>query len=134
MVRDLRANISAEAGARQTYEALIKACDDEGTKKTLHHLLTREITHAAMFMKALDQMGKLDDPLFGTIPPDDTVNLVFNLSQGEDERGPWNEPPFEYIADPQPMGGFPPPPINPDDEKTGLLGDDQPKARRGGRK
>jgi Mn-containing catalase len=134
VVRDLRANISAEAGARQTYEALIKACDDEGTKKTLHHLLTREITHAAMFMKALDQMGKLDDPLFGTIPPDDTVNLVFNLSQGEDARGPWNEPPFEYIADPQPMGGFPPPPINPDDEKTGPVGDDQPKAKRGGRK
>jgi Mn-containing catalase len=34
VVRDLRANISAEAGARQTYESLIKACDDEGTKKT----------------------------------------------------------------------------------------------------
>ena len=29
MVRDLRADIAAEAGARQTYEALIKACDDE---------------------------------------------------------------------------------------------------------
>ena len=27
VVRDLRANISAEAGARQTYESLIKACD-----------------------------------------------------------------------------------------------------------
>src|ERR1700733_8573588 len=26
--RDLRANISSEAGARQTYEALINACDD----------------------------------------------------------------------------------------------------------
>ena len=101
VVRDLRANISAEAGARQTYEALIKACDDDGTKKTLVHLLTREITHANMFMKALDAMGKLDDPMFGTIPPDDTVKLVFNLSQGEDARGPWNEDPdFEYIADP----------------------------------
>ena len=52
-------------------------------KKTLVHLLTREITHANMFMKALDAMGKLDDPMFGTIPPDDTVKLVFNLSQGE---------------------------------------------------
>jgi Mn-containing catalase len=80
VVRDLRANISAEAGARQTYESLIKACDDEGTKKTLHHLLTREITHANMFMRALDQMGKLDDPFFGSIPPDETVKLVFNLS------------------------------------------------------
>ena len=117
VVRDLRANISAEAGARQTYESLIKACDDEGTKKTLHHLLTREITHANMFMKALDAMGKLDDPFFGNIPPDETVKLVFNLSQDEDVRGPWNEEPdFEYVADPQPEGGLPSPPINADDE------------------
>ena len=31
-----RQHLPAEAGARQTYEALIKACDDEGTKKPLH--------------------------------------------------------------------------------------------------
>ena len=72
--------------APQTYESLIKACDDEGTKKTFHHLLTREITDANMFMKALDAMGKLDDPFFGNIPPDETVKLVFNLSQDEDVR------------------------------------------------
>src|SRR6476660_7811708 len=83
--------------------ALIKACDDDGTKKTLTHLLTREITHANMFMKALDAMGKLTDPMFGNVPPDDTVKLVFNLSQGEDVRGPWNEgPEFEYVVDPEP--------------------------------
>ena len=71
-----------------------------------------------MFMKALDQMGKLDDPFFGNIPPDDTVKLVFNLSQGEDARGPWNEAPnFEYVANPQPQGGLPLPPVNPDDER-----------------
>ena len=122
VVRDLRANIASEAGARQTYEALINACEDEGTKKALHHLLTREITHANMFMKALDEMGKLDDPFFGNIPPDDTVKLVFNLSKGEDARGPWNEAPdFEYVENPQPEGGLPPAPVNPDDEghKTG---------------
>jgi Mn-containing catalase len=90
---------------------------DEGTKKTLHHLLTREITHARMFMKALDQMGKLDDPFFGNIPPDDTVKLVFNLSQGDDVRGPWNEAPdFDFVENPKPEGGMPPAPINPDDE------------------
>ncbi len=117
VVRDLRANIAAEAGARQTYEALIKATDDAGSKKVLTHLLTREITHGNMFMKALDAMGKLDDAMFGNIKPDDTVKLVFNLSQGEDARGPWNEAPdFDYIADPEPQGGFPPPPVNPDDE------------------
>ena len=70
-----------------------------------------------MFMKALDAMGKLDDPMFGNVAPDDTVKLVFNLSQGEDVRGPWNqEPDFEYIADRKPKGGMPPAPVNPDDE------------------
>jgi Mn-containing catalase len=119
VVRDLRANVSSEAGARQTYEALIQACEDAGTKKALTHLLTREITHANMFMKALDQMGKLDDPYFGNVKPDDTVKLVFNLSQGQDERGPWNEPPdFDYVENPEPEGGFPPPPVNASDERS----------------
>jgi len=117
VVRDLRADIAAEAGARQTYEALIKATDDDGTRKALTHLLTREITHANMFMKALDSMDKLTDPMFGDIKPDETVKLVFNLSQGEDRRGPWNEAPdFEYVDDPEPRGGFPPAPVNPADE------------------
>ncbi|MBD2000170.1 manganese catalase family protein [Leptolyngbya sp. FACHB-541] len=103
VVRDLRANIAAEAGARQTYEELIKLATDEGTKQTLVHLLTREISHTKMFMKALDSLGKLDDPFFGNIQPDETVDLYFNLSSngGKDERGPWNsDENFEYIADP----------------------------------
>jgi len=102
VVRDLRANIAAEAGARQTYEELIKLATDEGTKQTLVHLLTREISHTKMFMKALDSLGKLDDPFFGNIQPDETVDLYFNLSSnGKDERGPWNsDENFRYIADP----------------------------------
>src|SRR5271168_5538516 len=113
VVRDLRADIAAEAGARQTYEALIHASTDEGTTKALTHLLTREITHAQMFMAALERMGKLDDPYFGTIKPDETVDLVFNLSKGEDHRGPWNKAPqFRFENDPKPMGGMPPAPVN----------------------
>lgn len=103
VVRDLRANLAAEAGARQTYEALIKLVPDEGSKKTLVHLLTREISHTKMFMEALKSLGKLDDPFFGNVQPDETVDIYYNLSSnGEtDERGPWNsEPNFRYIADP----------------------------------
>jgi Mn-containing catalase len=102
VVRDLRADIAAEAGARQTYEELIKMAPDQGTKDTLVHLLTREISHTKMFMKALDSLGKLTDPFFGNIQPDNTVDLYFNLSQnGKDERGPWNsEPDFKYVAQP----------------------------------
>jgi Mn-containing catalase len=113
VVRDLRADIAAEGGARQTYEELIKVAPDKGTKDTLVFLLTREISHTQMFMKALDSLGKLTDPFFGNIQPDETVDLYFNLSsdgkektltptnQGSDERGPWNsEPNFKYIANP----------------------------------
>ncbi|WGV28221.1 manganese catalase family protein [Halotia branconii] len=104
VVRDLRANIAAEAGARQTYESLIKLAADQKTKETLVHLLTREISHTQMFMKALDSLGKLTDPLFGNIQPDETVDIYYNLStngNGKDERGPWNsEPTFKYIANP----------------------------------
>jgi Mn-containing catalase len=119
VVRDLRCDIASEAGARQTYEALIKIAPDNGTKKTLHTLLTREIAHTKMFMAALESLGKLDDPMFGNVPPDDTVNLYFNLSKGEDEdiRGPWNDDgAVEYLADPQPRGGPSEDPTNPDDE------------------
>lgn len=121
VVRDLRADIAAEAGARQTYEALIKHCNDDGTKRALTHLLTREITHADMFMKALDSMGRLTDPFFGKIQPDETVNIVFNLSHGDDHRGPWNEDKFRYIENPRPEGGMPPAPVNPDDERISRL-------------
>lgn len=120
VVRDLRANIAAEGGARQTYEALLKCTKDKGTIDALTHLLTREITHTNMFMKALDAIGKLDDPMFGNVKPDDTVDVVFNLSQGEEGRGPWNEAPFNYIENPQPKGKIPASPANPDDEKIHL--------------
>lgn len=104
VVRDLRANIAAEAGARQTYEELIKLSTDQGTKNTLVHLLTREVSHTQMFMKALDSLGKLTDPLFGNVQPDETVSLYYNLSTNgtdQEQRGPWNsEPTFNYIANP----------------------------------
>lgn len=106
VVRDLRANIAAEAGARQTYEELIKRCSDDGTKKALVHLLTREISHTKMFMEALASLGKLDDAYFGSIAPDDTVQIYYNMSSnGTDQRGPWNtEPNFKYVADPLARG------------------------------
>ncbi len=103
-VRDLRANIAAEGGALQTYEALIPLSPDEGTMRALRHLATREVAHTHMFMKALESMNKLSDPLFGDLKPDETVNVYYNMSSrmdGSDERGPWNsEPTFKYVADP----------------------------------
>ena len=50
VVRCPRADIAAEAGARQTYEALIKLSPDAGSKKALTFLLAREIfAHANVY-------------------------------------------------------------------------------------
>ena len=103
-VRDLRANIAAEAGALQTYENLIHMAPDDGTRQALRHLATREVAHTQMFMKALESMGKLTEPLFGDLTPDDTVNVYYNMSSDgqADLRGPWNkEPTFKYVPNPQ---------------------------------
>jgi manganese catalase len=124
VVRDLRADIAAEAGARQTYEALMNLAPDDGSRKTLHFLLTREISHTRMFMKALDSLGRLNDPLFGNVEPDDSVDLYFNLSKGDaksDLRGPWNEEPgFDFVPEPKPRGKERLDVVNPDDEQGKL--------------
>jgi Mn-containing catalase len=103
VVRDLRADIAAEAGALTTYETLMKLTNDEGSLKALRFLATREVAHTHMFMEALRSLDKLSDPLFGDLKPDDSVNVYFNMSSGQnaDLRGPWNqEPAFRYVADP----------------------------------
>jgi manganese catalase len=101
VVRDLRADIAAEAGALATYEALLKIAPDEGSRDALRHLATREIAHARMFMKTLESMNKLDDPLFGDLQPDDTVDVWFNLTVGPEaqRRGPWNSEPDFHTRD-----------------------------------
>jgi Mn-containing catalase len=99
VVRDLRADIAAEAGALATYEVLIGMAPDEGSREALRHLATREVAHAKMFMKALQKMNKLDDPMFGDLKPDETVDVYFNLTAGPEagRRGPWNsEPEFHF--------------------------------------
>jgi Mn-containing catalase len=132
VVRDLRANIASEAGARQTYEALLNMCDDDGTRQALTFLLTREISHTQMFMQALASIGKLDDPMFGNVKPDETVDLYFNMSRNGalDMRGAWNqEPNFRFVDNPTPQGQVPGEVINPDDEK--MAGAGAPAAKGG---
>jgi Mn-containing catalase len=52
-------------------------------------------------MKALQAMNKLEDPLFGDLQPDDTVDVWFNLTLGPEaeRRGPWNSEPEFHTRD-----------------------------------
>jgi Mn-containing catalase len=99
---DLRSNIAAEARAKIVYERLINVTDDVGIREALGFLMTREIAHQKSFEKALHSIqpnfpqGKLPgDPRF--------TNVYYDLSKGDDARGPWNEGgDWEFVGKPEP--------------------------------
>lgn len=104
---DLRSNIAAESRAKIVYENLLKFTDDPYVQDTLRFLMTREIAHFQQFGAALSTI----EPNF---PPANLqgdlrfTHAYFNMSHGEDARGPWNEgtgpwpegEEWEYIEDP----------------------------------
>jgi Mn-containing catalase len=99
---DLRSNIAAEARAKIVYERLINVTDDPGIKDALGFLMTREIAHQKSFEKALHSI----QPNFpqGKLPGNpEFTSVYFNMSKGDDVRGPWNEGgDWRFIEDPQP--------------------------------
>jgi Mn-containing catalase len=104
---DLRSNIGAETRAKMVYENLLKFTDDVYVQETLRFLMTREIAHFQQFTAALETI----QPNF---PPANMqgdlrfTHTAFNMSHGEDARGPWNEgsgpwpegEEWEYVEDP----------------------------------
>ncbi len=104
---DLRSNIGAESRAKIVYENLLKFTDDPHIHETLRFLMTREIAHFQQFSAALDTI----QPNF---PPANFqgdlrfTHTYYNMSSGEDARGPWNEgngpwpedESWEYVEDP----------------------------------
>jgi Mn-containing catalase len=103
---DLRSNIAAESRAKITYEYLMKFTDDPYVKETLTFLMTREIAHYQMFEAALQTIQPNFPP--GVLQADPRYsNKYFNMSNGEEVRGPWNkglstqlQEEWQYIKDP----------------------------------
>ncbi|HET6556743.1 MAG TPA: manganese catalase family protein [Prolixibacteraceae bacterium] len=103
---DLRSNIAAESRAKMVYEYLLGFTDDPLVKESLRFLMTREVAHFQMFEAALESIQPNFPP--GILQSDPRhSNKYFNMSQGEDFKGPWNEgksPEFgeewKYIDDP----------------------------------
>lgn len=87
---DLRSNMAGECRAKIVYEYLIPFTDDPYVKKTLGFLMTREVSHFQQFETALETIQPNFPPgVFQTDPK--YSNLYFNMSKGDDARGPWNE-------------------------------------------
>lgn len=106
LTSDLRSDIGAETRAKMVYEYLMQFTDDPSVKDTLRFLMTREIAHFQMFQAALDSIESNFPP--GVLQGDAKYsNLYFNMSNGNDFRGPWNEgtsshlgETYQYIEDP----------------------------------
>jgi len=106
LTSDLRSDMGAETRAKMVYEYLLQFTDDPFVKESLQFLMTREVAHFQMFEAALSTI----QPNFpmGTLQPDPRYsNSYFNMSTGNDFRGPWNEgqttqmeETFRYIEDP----------------------------------
>lgn len=103
---DLRSNIAAESRAKIVYEYLLKFTDDPLVRESLRFLMTREITHFQQFSAALETIQPNFPP--GQLQGDPRyTHAAFNMSSGEDARGPWNkgqgpweEGQWDYISDP----------------------------------
>lgn len=90
LTADLRLNIGAETSAKMVYENLMKFTDDVYVKETLRYLMTREVAHFQMFQAALDSIKPNFPP--GILQSDPKFsNKYFNMSKGEDFKGPWNK-------------------------------------------
>ena len=103
---DLRSNIAAESRAKIVYEYLMKFTNDPYVKETLTFLMTREVAHYQMFEAALSTIQPNFPP--GVLQGDPRYsNLYYNMSNGSEVRGPWNQGTstqlgenWQYIQDP----------------------------------
>jgi len=109
---DMRLNIAAEATAKLVYENLMKYTDDAYVLETLRYLMTREVAHLQMFEAALNSIQPNFPP--GILQSDPKFsNKYFNMSKGDDFKGPWNigkspemgeewqfiEDPYQHVLD-----------------------------------
>lgn len=104
---DLRSDIAAESRAKIVYEYLLQFTDDPHVKDTLRFLMTREVAHFQMFAAALETIQPNFPP--GVLQGDPRfTHEYFNMSNGAEVRGPWNEgqgpwpegESWEYVEDP----------------------------------
>jgi manganese catalase len=106
LTSDLRSDIGAETRAKMVYEYLLQFTDDPYVKETLRFLMTREVAHFQMFEAALATIQPNFPP--GILQGDPRYsNLYFNMSSGNDFKGPWNQgvstqlgETFQFIEDP----------------------------------
>lgn len=106
LTSDLRSDMGAETRAKMVYEYLIQFTPDPYVKETLRFLMTREVAHYQMFEAALATITP-NFPM-GTLQSDPKYsNLYFNMSNGNEIRGPWNQgestqlgETWQYIDDP----------------------------------
>jgi Mn-containing catalase len=126
LLADFRSNLHAESQGRLQAVRMYEMSDDPGVKDTLSYMIARDTMHQNQWLAAIEDLessGLDTTPVPSSFPLElekrDAAYQFWNLSSGEESReGRWakgssmdGKGQFEYLANPQPLGPEPEPPI-----------------------
>ncbi|WP_379160890.1 manganese catalase family protein [Paenibacillus sp. sgz5001063] len=120
LLADFRANLNAESQGLLQVVRLYEQTTDPGVREMLHFMISRDIMHQNQWLAAIEEIEAIDGPIApASFPRELTVEPAtrqfLNFSAGEESRmGAWANGPlpdgtghFEYVPQPQAMGGIP---------------------------
>lgn len=126
LMADFRSNLHAESQGRLQAVRLYEMATDAGVRDTLSYLIARDTMHQNQWLAALEDLeasGLETTPVPSKFPQEleksEAAYQFWNLSDGEESaEGRWakgrsmdGKGEFQYLANPQPQGPAPVPPL-----------------------
>lgn len=126
LLADFRSNLHAESQGRLQAVRLYEMTDDPGVRDTLSFMIARDTMHQNLWLAAIEDLessGLETTPVPSSFPQDleksQHAYQFWNHSKGEESaEGRWakgrsmdGKGEFEYIANPEPLGEAPVPPL-----------------------
>ncbi|MBD2037068.1 manganese catalase family protein [Phormidium sp. FACHB-592] len=126
LLADFRSNLHAESQGRLQAVRLYEMTDDPGVRDTLSFMIARDTMHQNQWLAAIEDLessGLETTPVPSSFPQDleksQHAYQFWNHSKGEESaEGRWAKGPsmdgkgeFEYVANPEPLGEAPVPPL-----------------------
>lgn len=126
LLADFRSNLHAESQGRLQAVRLYEMTDDPGVRDTLSFMIARDTMHQNQWLAAIEDLessGLETTPVPSSFPQEleksQHAYQFWNHSKGEESaEGRWAKGPsmdgkgeFEYVANPEPLGEAPVPPL-----------------------
>lgn len=126
LLADFRSNLHAESQGRLQAVRMYEMTSDHGVRDTLSFMIARDTMHQNQWLAAIEELaadGLETGPVPSSFPQDlekgEYAYQFWNNSEGRDsEQGRWahgqspdGKGEFEYVANPEPLGSEPNPPV-----------------------